>query len=131
MRRWIIAAGFFLVWLLVMLAGSDIPPPTGFVWIPVGLAVICTGMAFAMPWLWRVRDERGLSAVVVRTTMIGAAVGLVLAGIFSARGSGEPSIPPMDLADYLIWFSVVIVVGAVNGVVVGLVVSWLRPSLAR
>ena len=128
MRRWIIAAGFFLVWLLVMLAGSDIPPPSGFVWIPVGLAVISTGLAFAMPWLWRVRDERGLSAVVVRTTMLGAAVGLVLAGIFSARGSGEPSIPPMDLADYLIWFSVVMVVGAGNGVVVGLVTAKLRPT---
>ena len=44
----------------------------------------------------------------------------------------HPSIqPPMNAAAYLIWFSVVMVVGAVNGVVVGLVISWLRPSLAR
>ena len=63
--------------------------------------------------------------------MIGALVGTFLAGIFAVRGSGEPSIPPMDLSDYLIWFSVVMVVGAVNGVVVGLVVSRLRPSLPR
>ena len=131
MRRWLIAAGFYLVWLLVMLAGSDIPPPFGFVWIPIGLAVICAGVALAMPWLWRVRAEQGLSAVVWRTTMIGALVGTFLAGIFAVRGSGEPSIPPMDLSDYLIWFSVVMVVGAVNGIVVGLVVSWLRPSLPR
>ena len=110
-----------------MLAGSDIPPPSGFVWIPIGLAVICAGMAFAMPWLWRVRAEQGLSAVVWRTTMIGAVVGTVLAGIFAVRGSGEPSIPPMDLADYLIWFSVVMVVGAVNGVIVGLVAVIAQP----
>jgi hypothetical protein len=114
--------------LAIMLAGSDIPPPRGFVWIPIGLAVICTGMAFAMPWLWRVRSAHGLFAVVRRTTMIGAVVGLVLAAIFAVKGSGEPSLPPMDSAAYLIWFSVVMVVGAVNGVVVGLVTSWLRPA---
>jgi hypothetical protein len=84
-------------------------------------------MAFAMPWLWRVRSARGLFAVVWRTTTIGAVVGLVLAAIFAAKGPGEPSLPPMDLADYAIWFSVVAVAGAVNGVLVGLVVSWLKP----
>ena len=110
-----------------MLAGSDIPPPRGFVWIPIGLAVICTGMAFAMPWFWRVRTARGLSAVVRRTTMIGAIVGLVLAGAFAVTAPGEPSVPPLDAADYAIWFSVVGLAGAVNGVLVGLVVSWLRP----
>lgn len=111
-----------------MLAGSDIPPPRGFVWIVIGLVVICMTMVFAMPWLWRVRMARGLFAVVWRTTTLGAVVGVALAALFAARGSGEPSIPPMDLADYAIWFSVVTVAGAVNGVLVGLVVSWLRPG---
>ena len=115
------------MWLAIMLAGSDIPPPRGFVWVVAGLALICVGMAFAMPWLWRVRTAGGLSAVVRRTTTIGAVVGLVLAGVFAVKGPGEPSIPPMDLADYAIWFSVVALAGAVNGVLVGLVVSWLRP----
>ena len=110
-----------------MLAGSDIPPPRGFMWVVAGLALICLGMAFAMPWLWQVRTTRGLSAVVRRTTTIGAVVGLVLAGAFAVKGSGEPSIPPMNLADYAIWFSVVALAGAVNGVLIGLVVSWLRP----
>ena len=115
------------MWLAIMLAGSDIPPPRGFMWVVAGLALICLGMAFAMPWLWRVRTTRGLSAVVRRTTTIGAVVGLVLAGAFAVKGSGEPSIPPMNLADYAIWFSVVALAGAVNGVLIGLVVSWLRP----
>ena len=110
-----------------MLAGSDIPPPRGFGWVVAGLALICVTMSFAMPWLWRVRTTRGLSAVVRRTTTIGAVVGLVLAGAFAVMGPGEPSIPPMALADYAIWFSVVALAGAVNGVLVGLIVSWLRP----
>ena len=114
-----------------MLAGSDIPPPRGFLWVVAGLIVICIGMALTTPWLWEVRQRQGLWAVLVRTGGIGLGVGLVLAAAFALFSSGEPSAPPMDAAAYLIWFSVVMVVGAVNGVVVGLVISWLRPSLAR
>ena len=36
-RAWWIAGGFFVLWLLVMLAGADTPPPFGFLWIVVGL----------------------------------------------------------------------------------------------
>ena len=93
-----------------------------------GLVVICIGMALAIPWLWRVRQRQGLRAVLVRTGGIGLGVGLVLAAAFSLLSAGEPSAPPMNAAAYLIWFSVVMVVGTVNGVVVGLVTSWLRPA---
>ena len=110
-----------------MLAGSDIPPPVGFIWVVGGLVVICTAMAFAIPWLWRVRADRGLFAVVWRTTTIGALAGLALAAIFAARGSGEPSIPPLDAGDYAIWFSVVTLVGAINGVIVGITAVLARP----
>ncbi len=34
----------------------------------------------------------------------------------------------MNAAAYLIWFSVEMVAGALNGVVVGFVTSWLRPA---
>ena len=114
-----------------MLAGSDIPPPRGFVWVVAGLVVICIALALAIPWLWQVRRRQGLRAVLVRTVSIGLVISLVLAAPFALFSSGEPSAPPMDAAAYLIWFSVVMVVGAVNGVVIGLVVSSLRPRLAR
>ena len=114
-----------------MLAGSDIPPPRGFVWVIAGLVVICIALALAIPWLWQVRRRQGLRAVLVRTRGIGFGVGLVLAAAFALFSSGEPSAPPMNTAAYLIWFSVVMFVGAVNSVVVGFVVSRLRPSLAR
>ena len=64
----------------------------------------------------------------MRTGSIGLVVGLVLGAAFALFSSGEPSAPPMNAAAYLIWFSVVIAVGAINGVVVGLVTSWLRPA---
>ena len=114
-----------------MLAGSDIPPPRGFLWVIAGLVVICIALALAIPWLWQIRRRHGLWAVLVRTVSIGLVIGLVLAAAFALFSSGEPSAPPMNAAAYLIWFSVVMVVGAINGVVVGLVVSWLRPGPAR
>ena len=114
-----------------MLAGSDIPPPRGFVWVVAGLVVICCGMALVIPWLWEVRRRQGLRAVLVRTAGIGLVVGLVLAAAFALFSSGEPSIPPPGVAEYAIWFSVLMSVGALNGVVVGSIVSWLRPRFAR
>ena len=114
-----------------MLAGSDIPPPRGFLWVVAGLVVICVGMALAIPWLWDVGQRKGVLAVLVRTGSIGLGVGLVLAATFALFSSGEPSAPPINAAAYLTWFSVVMVVGAVNGVVVGLVVSGLRPRPAH
>ena len=119
------------MWLAIMLGGSDIPPPRGFMWVVAGLVVICVGMALATPWLWEVRRRHGLRAVLVRTCGIGLVVGLMLATTFTLFSSGEPSAPPMNTAAYLIWFSVVMVVGVVNGVVVGLVTSWLRPRPAH
>lgn len=128
MRAWWIAGGFFVLWLAIMLAGSDIPPPRGFLWVIAGLVVVCVGMALAIPRLREVGRRHWLRAVLVRTGGIGLVVGLVLAAAFALFSSGEPSAPPTNAAVYLIWFSVVTSVGAVNGVVVGLITSWLRPT---
>ena len=110
-----------------MLAGSDIPAPRGFVWVVAGLVAICLGMALAIPWLWRVRERSGVWSVVWRTTTLGALVGFVLAALFGLGGSGEPSTPPMGGIDYAIWFTVVTIVGLVNGVIVGLAAIIAQP----
>ena len=126
-RRWWIAGALFTVWLLVMLAGSDKPPPLGFLWIVAGLVVICVAIGLALPWLWRVREQSGVWSVLWRTTTLGALIGFVLAALFGLGGSGEPSAPPMDGIDYAIWFTVLTIVGAVNGLIVGLVAIIARP----
>ena len=129
MRRWLIASGFFIVWLLVMLAGSDKPPPLGFLWIVAGLVVICVAIGLALPWLWRVRERSGVWSVLWRTTTLGALVGFVLAGLFGLGGSGEPSAPAMGAVDYAIWFTVLTIVGAVNGAIVVFASVMFRPRL--
>ena len=114
-----------------MLAGSDIPLPRGFVWVIAGPVVICVRMALAIPWVWDGRRRHGLRAVLVRTGNIGLVVRLLLAAAFALFSSGEPSAPPRNAAAYLIWFSVVTKVGAVNGIVVGLVTSCFCVPLAE
>jgi hypothetical protein len=126
-RRWLIASVLFVVWLLVLLAGSDRPPPLGFLWIVAGLVVICVAIGLALPWLWRVLEQSGVWSVLWRTTTLGALVGFVLAALFGLGGSGEPSAPPMGAVDYAIWFTVLTIVGALNGVIVGLVSIIVRP----
>jgi Mg/Co/Ni transporter MgtE len=96
-------------------------------WIVAGLVVICVAIGLALPWLWRVRERSGVWSVLWRTTTLGALIGFVLAALFGLGGSGEPSAPPMDGIAYAIWFTVVTIVGAVNGVVVGLVALLFRP----
>ena len=110
-----------------MLAGTDKPPPLGFAWIVAGLVVICLAIGLAVPWLWRVREQSGVWSVVWRTTTLGALVGFVLAALFGLGGSAEPSTPPMGGIDYAIWFTVVTIVGSVNGVIVGLAAIIAQP----
>jgi hypothetical protein len=74
-----------------------------------------------------VREQSGVWSVLWRTTTLGALVGFVLAALFGLGGSGEPSAPPMDGIDYAIWFTVLTIVGAVNGLIVGLVAIIARP----
>ena len=108
-----------------MLAGTDKPPPLGFGWIVVGLLAIFVAIGFAFPW--RVRERSGVWSVLWRTTTLGALVGFVLAALFGLGGSGEPSTPPMGRIDYAIWFTVVTIVGSVNGVIVGLAAIIAQP----
>jgi hypothetical protein len=127
MRPWIIAGSFGVVWLLFMLAGSDIPPPPGFAFIILGIALLVLLIGFATPWLWRMQESKGPGRVLGISLAMGAGIGILLAAIFAIKGSGEPSLPPMPLGAYLIWFVVVTFAGLVNGALVGGVTVLAKP----
>lgn len=87
-----IAAGFVLVWLLVLLAGADHPPPIGFLGlIPLlllgGLVVFWRIPAYAR-WQSAARPWR-LFRVVAEGAVAALAVAMLLA---AAPWSGEPGI---------------------------------------
>lgn len=103
------------------------PPPRGFVVIPIGIAALVVLMGLAIPRLWRIQETHGPGRVLGISLAMGAGIGLLLAAIFGLRGSGEPSLPPMTLGAYLIWFLVVMFVGTVNGALVGGVTVLAKP----
>ena len=105
---------FFLFWLLVLLAGADFPPPLGFIWIVVAVAVCAAIVYWRVPtyieWCRTRRNGRHW-----RVALDGIIAGLLIALPFAIGGSGEPSVTMQSL-DYAIWFAVLAVMGILNSV---------------
>lgn len=103
---------FFVLWLLILLAGADFPPPRGFIWIIVAVAVCAAVVYWRVPTYidWRRTRRAGRYWRVVRD---GAVAGLLVALPFALKGGGEPSVT-MRPVDYAIWFGVLAMVGIFN-----------------
>ncbi|MCB0132087.1 MAG: hypothetical protein KDD78_14610 [Caldilineaceae bacterium] len=106
------AALFFIFWLLVLLAGADFPPPRGFLWMVLTVA-LCAGVVY-----WRVpsyvawqRTRR--AGRYWRVVCDGLIAGLLVALPFVLLGGGEPSVTVRPV-DYGIWFAVLASMGLVN-----------------
>jgi hypothetical protein len=126
------AAIFFLVWLAILYAGADHPPPPGFV-VVVLLDLIAAGLVY-----WRVplylawiasRRRNALLFVVLD----GLVAGLTFAALpLTARwwlGGGEPTVAP-TVADSLIWLTVVGGLGMLNAVAI-YIANWGAGGSAR
>ena len=111
----VFAIFFFLFWTLVLLAGADKPPPLGFVWIVLAVAVCAVVVYWRIPTYidWQ-RTQR--SGRFWRVILDGFVAGLLVALPFALAGGGEPSVTP-QASDYVIWFIVVGLMGVVNSVV--------------
>lgn len=127
-RPWLIAGSFGIAWLLVMLAGSDRPPPPGFAVVLAILVALVIAMGLAIPWLWRVQASSGARRVLGYSAALGAAVGLAIAGGLAISGPGEPSTPAPSASATVTWLLVLTLVGALNGALVGGVTMLTRPT---
>lgn len=111
----VIASGFFCVWLAILYAGADHPPPPGFVLLIVLDLAAAGGVYVRIPtyvrWSRTRRSHRLLLAV-----MDGLAAGLLIALVTQLTPiGGEPSVEP-GLMAYVIWYAVLGAVGAANAV---------------
>jgi hypothetical protein len=112
----ILAVLFFFVWLVILYAGADHPPPIRFAWVvlldlvaallvfwrvPYYLDWIQTGLTHRL--LWVVRD--GLAA--------GIACALLAVLAKPVLSFGEPTVIP-TIKDMVIWFAVLSGVGITN-----------------
>ena len=126
-RRWaaLVAVGFFVFWLLVMLAGADFPPPPGFVVI-VAIILLCAVVVYwrVPSYVRRQRERRPRR----RITAVGDGIlaGPIVAAAFMLLPfGGEPSIPPPGPREWAIWCAVLASVGMVNSVAIYVATAWV------
>jgi len=109
---WINAVGFFVFWLVVLLAGADKPPPIGFLWIVLVVALSAVVVYRRIPtylqW-YQTKEPRRL----LRVALEGFLAGLVVATPFALLGGGESSTAMQPIA-YVIWFSILGLMGMLN-----------------
>ncbi len=110
---------FFIVWLLVLLAGADKPPPRGFLWIALTIAICAVVVYWRVPTYvsWHKTKRPGRYG---RVALDGIVAGLLVAVPFALQGSGEPSVT-MRPVDYALWFAVLALMGLLNSVALYLI----------
>ncbi len=109
-----IAIGFFIFWLCINLLIADFPPPIGFVWIILLLLIAAFLVFIRVPTYKKWYSNRKKGSL-LRVVLDGFIVGIIFALVIILHpGSGEPSIPPPDLSENLIWFTVLGICGSIN-----------------
>ncbi|MFM2438983.1 MAG: hypothetical protein RLZ55_1808, partial [Actinomycetota bacterium] len=84
--------GTYLGWLttisaiLIMLAGSDWPPPIGFLLVVAAAAVLGVLVRRWIPWTLRRSDQVPVRQTLLAAAGVGAGMGLVVAGVFTVAG---------------------------------------------
>ncbi len=118
-----IAAGFFLLWLCVLYAGADHPPPLGFVWL-VLLDLIASGLLYLRVRTYAdwhaVRRPHRVLLVLRDGALTGLAVGTATL-LFSVARLG--SVVATGWEPVLIWLIVLALVGTLTSAVVYAVIS--------
>jgi hypothetical protein len=110
----VIAAGWAIGWLALLLAAADWPPPIGFLWL---LPMVATGAVVV--W-WRAGvyataaadgPGRCWAAAARDGALAGAIVGLVILALPGVAGRATE----LAFTDWIVFFSVLGAVGALNG----------------
>jgi hypothetical protein len=119
----LIAIAFFAFWIAILYAGSDHPPPVGFLWL-VPLVFVCAVAVYlrvAVYASWSSSHRPGrIRRVLLEGIAAGTVVGLV-ALLFPF--TGEPTLPPKRIADILTWLAVLAAIGTANAVIIYVLAS--------
>jgi membrane protease YdiL (CAAX protease family) len=117
-RPTLIAIAFFVIWLAILYAGADHPPPRGFLWLLplVGAGAIAVYLRMPVYAAWsRSRQPFRLFRVGLEGVAAGSTVGVIT---LLLPLTGEPSIPSRRNVDMLIWMVVLMTLGIANAIVV-------------
>jgi hypothetical protein len=113
----LLGAATALLSTLIVLAGSDVPPPPGFLAVVLVAAALGLVVRLVVPGLLTVRDERGTAAALMRAGALAAGTGCAVGALFMLFSPGEPSVSTDVLAGAVFLF-VLAAVGAVGGLAV-------------
>jgi hypothetical protein len=112
-----------VVFLLIMAAGADWPPPPGFAFVVLLAAGIVAGLRRLLPRLLADWEARGARYALVRTGLMGFGAGAIVWAIASALPLDRPDGVPV--AARLIGFVVVSVAAAGAALTVMVAARWL------
>lgn len=116
--RLVLSITFFTVWLVILWAGADHPPPVGFLWLilfdGVAAGLVYIRVPTYLNWL-ATRKKNRLPRVLADGMVAGFSFAIVAMLI---NPTGEPTIGPPTWLDILIWFAVLGAVGAINALLV-------------
>jgi hypothetical protein len=102
-----------VLFVLVMAAGADRPPPPGFLLVVAYGALLGVIVGRVLPHLLDVWDSRGTGPAIARSALWGFLGGLALLAVTMLVSTGEPSVD-VDATARLVGFAVVGVVGALG-----------------
>lgn len=116
----VLGAETFVVIVLLALAGSDLPPPVGFVvMIPVGLLLGVAVGAATVPLLRRI-DREGAVRALLTSVLGGAAIGAGTGLVLLLAGLAMDTQVTLKAAPLALWFAVLTAMGALSGGSLGL-----------
>ena len=112
---WAIGIPASIAATLVVLAGSDLPPPPGFITV----VLIATGLGIAVrvavPWILGIRDRARVAAALRAATIAAALAGAALAVVVVLIGPGEPSAPRPGAGAAITLIGVFLALGGATG----------------
>ena len=110
----VIAIAFLTLWIAILYAGADHPPPVGFLWL-VPLVAVCAFLVYRRVPIYAAWSQSHRSGRIRRVLLEGLVAGVVVGLIgFLIPGSGDPTISARQTADMAIWLAVLGVLGVVN-----------------
>jgi membrane protease YdiL (CAAX protease family) len=117
-RPTLIAIAFFVIWLAILYAGADHPPPWGFFWLLplVGAGAVAVYLRMPEYAAWsRSRQPFRLFRVGLEGVAAGSTVGVIT---LLLPFTGEPSISSLRITDVVTWIAVLAALGNANAVMV-------------
>ena len=113
----VIASGFFFIWLGILYAGADHPPPPGFIWTII-LDLVCSLVVYFRVSTYIDWSNTRKKYRLFYPLFDGLSAGIVIALITMLIPSEREPHVRLVLIDYLIWFAALGAVGAANAMLV-------------